>query len=91
MENGGNHERLKVTKDYESWVYDVCPDMIRGHPIFAEEPEEEQLLNEATFRAPRLSGNFHVPEYIEWLMQADPGPMYDYFVPATSVSAMAIS
>ena len=34
--DGGVSERLKETRDYEKWLYTVCPDYIKGHPIFAE-------------------------------------------------------
>jgi hypothetical protein len=50
--DGGAAERLQETKNYEKWLYTVCPDYIKGHPIFAEEPDEEQILNRFTFRAP---------------------------------------
>lgn len=76
--DGGAAERLQETKDYEKWLYCVCPDYIKGHPIFAEVADEEQILNRFTFRAPMLTTMFYAPEATRWVGQSDPTPMYRY-------------
>ena len=78
--DGGAVERLQETKNYEKWLYTVCPDYIKGHPIFAEEPDEEQILNRFTFRAPILTTMFYAPEAARWVGQSDPTPMYRYLL-----------
>ena len=56
------------------------PDYIKGHPIFAEEPDEEQILNRFTFRAPILTTMFYAPEAARWVAQSDLTPMYRYML-----------
>ena len=79
-QNGGAAERLQETRDYEKWLYTVCPDYIKGHPIFAEEPDEEQILNRFTFRAPILTTMFYAPEAARWVGQSDLAPSYRYLL-----------
>lgn len=78
LPDGGRTERLQETRDYERWLYTVCPDYIKGHPIFADEADEEQILNRFTFRAPMLTTMFYAPEATRWVGQSDPTPMYRY-------------
>lgn len=76
--NGGVEERISVTKEFEHWVYKVCPDMVKGHPRYAEEPEEEQILNEFMF-PPVLSVQFSGADYTEEQLAAqDMGAVYNY-------------
>lgn len=78
QENGGIEQRFRVTKDFEEWNYEVCPDMAKGHPRYADAPEEEQILQEFTF-PPVLAVYFSGADYSqERLMQFDPAPMYRY-------------
>ena len=79
FEDGGRAIRIQQTREYEKWLYEVSPETITGHPVFTDEPEEDQLLNEFTFRTTYLAGAFNVPDYTQWLMQADMNPTYDYF------------
>lgn len=76
--NGGVERRIAETRALEKWIYNVSPDMLKGHPMFTDEPEEEQLLNENTFRATRMGFVFNSPDYAQWLAEADVTPMYDY-------------
>jgi hypothetical protein len=76
--DGGNAQRIQTTREYERWAYEVSPTMLTGHPIFTEEPEEDMLLGEFTFRHPFVIGVFNSPSYMQWLMQADMKPAYDY-------------
>jgi len=80
LKNGGAAERLQETKEFEEWLYKVCPDYIKGHPIFAEEPDEEQILNRFSFRTPILTTMFYAPEAGRWLAQADITPTYKYML-----------
>ena len=76
--DGGVAQRLEETKRFEKWCYEVCPDMLKGHPRFAEEPEEEQILNEYMF-PPVMSVQFSGADYSqERLMSLDIKPVYQY-------------
>ena len=79
LEDGGRTTRIQQTREYEKWLYEVSPETITGHPVFTDEPEEDQLLNEFSFRTTYLAGAFNVPAYSQWLTQADMNPTYDYF------------
>lgn len=76
--DGGRAQRIRETRAYEKWIYEVSPQMLTGHPVFTEEPEEDMMLSEHTFRQPFLCGIFDSDHYVQWLMQADMQPMYDY-------------
>jgi len=78
--DGGAAARLRETQDYERWLYAVCPDYIKGHPIFAEQPDEEQILNRFTFRAPILATMLYAPEAARWVAQSDMTPLYRYLL-----------
>jgi LPS sulfotransferase NodH len=78
--NGGADRRIAETRRFEEWIYQVCPDTLKGHPMFTEEPEEEQILKDASFRSPRLAALFSAPQYSQWLSQADISPTYDYLL-----------
>lgn len=80
MEDGGVARRIRETRDYEKWMYEVSPEILTGHPMFTDEPEEDQWLCECEFRQTTFAGMFNVPGYGEWLMQADQQPVHDYFL-----------
>jgi hypothetical protein len=75
----GKERRIQETRDYEKWMYEESPEIVTGHPMFTDEPEEDQLLGEFTFRDSYLFGLFNVPGYTQWLMQADRRPAMEYF------------
>lgn len=78
--DGGKAKRIAQTRAYEQWIYEVSPAMLTGHPVFTLEPEEDMMLSEATFRQPFIGGYLASDSYMQWLMQADMTPMYDYLV-----------
>jgi hypothetical protein len=79
LDDGGKARRVRETRDYEKWMYEVSPESITGHPMFTEEAEEDQLLSEFTFRDFYCSNVFNVPDYAQWLVQADQEPRFSYF------------
>lgn len=80
QEDGGAAERIAETKDYENWIYEVSPESLKGHPMFALETEEDYtLLAEFTFRDLYIPNIFNVPEYAQWVFQADPAPRFSYY------------
>jgi hypothetical protein len=80
LPDAGTARRIKETREYEAWMYEVSPESVRGHAMFAEEVEEDYtLLAEATFRDCYCPGIFNVPEYEKWVARADPGPRNSYY------------
>jgi len=76
----GAEQRIMEAKDYEDWIYAISPESIKGHPMFAEEVEEDYtLLAEFTFRDLYIPNIFNVPEYAAWVAQADPAPRFSYY------------
>ena len=80
LPDGGRTQRIAETKAYEVWLYEQSPAMLTGHPLHAEEPEEECFLMEATYRHPTIFGMYDTPTFAAWMAQADPKPAYDYLV-----------
>ena len=79
-DDDGVAERRRRAKEFEEWVYATVPDMLKGHPMFVDEPEEEQVLHECTFRSARIAAWFNAPIYSEWLSTQDMAPSYDYLL-----------
>ncbi|MET0988759.1 MAG: sulfotransferase [Steroidobacteraceae bacterium] len=78
--NGGVDRRIAETREHERWLYETSPGMRSGHPMYTDEAEEDQWLMETSFRHPLLAGAFESTRYLQWLMQADMGPSFDYFL-----------
>ncbi|MEJ7928069.1 sulfotransferase [Sphingobium sp. AN641] len=78
--DGGVGQRIQDVRDYEAWMYRQSPDMLVGHPLHAQEPEEECYLMEATYRHPAIFGMYDAPSFAAWIAQADLQPAYDYLV-----------
>jgi hypothetical protein len=77
LPNEGVDERIRLTREYEAWMYEVCPDMIKGHPMYAEEPEEEQVFAENIFLSTRMFTSFGAFSFGEWLMKSGPADIYE--------------
>ena len=59
-------------------VIDEMPQglMVR-HPMSATRPEQCNLLNDWSFINQAWTASFHIPSYVEWLLDADFGPAYE--------------
>jgi Sulfotransferase family len=77
LPDGGRELRIAETRQFEKWVYEVSPNMITGHPMFTDEPEEEFHLLNASFRTISMS-IYGSDTHNTWLATADPTPGYDY-------------
>jgi hypothetical protein len=55
----------------------AMPKLLAIHPMDAEEPEEEVMLTEHSFRS-AFNAYAHIPSYVEWLDRCDQTPVYDY-------------
>lgn len=75
--DGGVDERVRVTREYEAWMYEACPDMIKGHPMYAEEPEEEQVFAENIFLSTRMFTSFGAFSFAEWLINSGHDDIYE--------------
>lgn len=76
--DGGRARRIEDVKAYEAWLYEQAPEMLLGHPLHAEEPDEEVYLMEVTFRHPALFGMYDTPSYAQWMAGQSMQPAYDY-------------
>jgi Sulfotransferase family len=77
LPDGGRELRIAETRQYEKWVYEVSPNMITGHPMFTDEPEEEFHLMNFSFRTISMS-IYASDTHNAWLATSDPTPAYDY-------------
>ena len=60
-------------------VVDVIgPPMRTYHIMDAQLPDECDMLLQYAFQTFRLNANFYTPRYMEWLLQADTRPGYDF-------------
>lgn len=79
LADGGEARRIAETRAYERWMYATSPSILTGHPLFTDEPEEDQWLVEGTFRHPLIFGMYDSMTYAQWILQADMGPTFAYF------------
>jgi Sulfotransferase family len=77
--DGGVAERIAITQQYETWMYETSPNILTSHAEFTHEAAEDNVLCEFSFRHTHIFGLFDSPSYCQWIMQADLQPMYDYF------------
>lgn len=78
LADGGRAQRIEATQQFEKWMYQVCPQMQNGHPLFTHEAEEEIFLNECTFKTQMLASRFGCETYQRWLAAQDVSSSYDY-------------
>lgn len=78
LPDGGKAQRIQETLEFEQWMYEVCPQMLNGHPHFTHEAEEEIFLNECTFKTQMLASRFGGDTYQNWLPTTDFSASYDY-------------
>jgi hypothetical protein len=70
--------RMAVAKMYEELMWQTAPDVMAGHPMAADQVDEETLLMETNFELSVLGMRLHVPSYLEWLACRSPGPTYEH-------------
>ncbi|MGE4322780.1 MAG: sulfotransferase [Sphingobium sp.] len=80
LSDGGAAQRRAETKAFDDWALSVVPDLVKGHMLFADEPEEEQMLNEETFWSPKLSMQLSGLGLARWLDGRDDSGVYDRLV-----------
>ena len=76
--DNGLAARKKDAKEYLEWLYEAAPEFQIAHPMYYEEVEEELLLQEYSFLSPQPISLSHVPGYLQWLSQQNPGQMYEF-------------
>lgn len=76
----GVAERIRLTRDYERSLTEKVPNFHQGHPMHAEEVEEEYVLTEHSFRCQMFGVVMNLPRYFEWSSRADMTPTYDYLL-----------
>ena len=80
LSDGGAALRRAETKTFDDWALRIVPDLVKGHMLFADEPEEEQMLNEETFWSPKLSMQLSGLGLARWLDGRDDSSVYDRLV-----------
>ncbi|MCA9649285.1 MAG: SDR family NAD(P)-dependent oxidoreductase [Myxococcales bacterium] len=55
----------------------LAPDFFAVHPVAADEPEEDVLLLDLSFRSQTPEATMHVPRYARWLEAQDDRPPYE--------------
>lgn len=76
---GENHVRMAMAEGMSGQLREHFPDFFAGHPITAEEPEEEAFAIE--FDTQLSVGRAQVPGYLAWWMarpHSERAHMYDY-------------
>ena len=58
LPDGGRTRRIAETREFEHWMYATSPEILQGHPMFTDEPDEDHLLTEYTFRSSYCGGLF---------------------------------
>lgn len=79
LADGGRERRIEQTRAFERWMYETSPAILTGHPMFTDEPEEDQFVIEGTFRHPMFFGLYDSLTYLQWVSQADLAPTFRYF------------
>jgi len=65
--------RARKAAAFVGWL---SPDLFAAHPMEAEAPEEEAMLQSRVFRSGVAETSYHVPSYARWLEAQDAGPSY---------------
>lgn len=78
--DGGVAERIQEARDYEKWASEASPEIQKWHPFYAEEPDESNLVYEASFRDVINYGGTGVQEFADWVSRTDISPNFDYFL-----------
>jgi hypothetical protein len=68
--------RIAITDAQVDALLDAFPDLMAAHPLQTNEPEEEGLLLQLSFRTLGSGWIAHAYPFIEWVTQQDQGPAY---------------
>lgn len=78
-DNTGEDPRIGFARDALTLLASTAPDTLAGHPMAAEEAEEEsQYLMEMTFDGPLVPVRAHLPGYSAWRWRRSMLPCYRY-------------
>lgn len=76
---GGPDPRIAVAKQMDAMVEAMNPEILAGHPIRAEEVDEEtSYLMEMTFEWTLLAMRAQLPSFEAWVATRSPVPTYRY-------------
>lgn len=68
--------RIAITEAQVALMIEQFPEMMAAHPLQTNEPEEEGLLLQLSFRTLGSGWICHAYPFIEWVTQQDQGPAY---------------
>lgn len=69
--------RITTAEQRSALMSTMSPEFMAGHPMTAEEPEEDLLLMQLTFRTPSFGYLHRAPSYVDWVLGVDPAPTYE--------------
>ena len=80
LPDGGREARLEKTEKFVQWQNEVLPELEKIHKFTADQPEEELLMTDETFRSNYLAVVHGSNEYSAWIAQTNLDASYDYLV-----------
>lgn len=74
----GPDPRIAAAERYLAWLRQRAPLYMEGHPMYADETEEEHILLDAGFNSLYQHAAFmNVPSYVKWVMSLDRHAMFE--------------
>jgi hypothetical protein len=71
--------RIAAAERRLEWMNQKSPLAMNGHPVFAEETEEEAVLLDAGFNSVfNHTSHMHLPTFLEWAIKQDPHRIFVY-------------
>lgn len=76
--SSGPDPRIAASEQYLAWLRRRAPRYMEGHPMYADETEEEHILLDAGFNSLYQHAAFmNVPSYVQWVMGLDRHAMFE--------------
>ncbi|WP_281783691.1 sulfotransferase family protein [Sinimarinibacterium flocculans] len=77
VDAGGCDPRIAAARQVDEMLHAMCPDLLAGHPMQAEEVDEESsFLMEMTFDWILTAMRWDTPRYQAWVESRSPLPVY---------------
>lgn len=68
--------RIALVEEQSQLMFEMFPDLMAAHPMRTDEPEEEVLLLQLSFRVPVNGWFYRAPSYVRWIDEQDQAPAY---------------
>jgi hypothetical protein len=73
---GAPDPRIAATAQLSNMMRDHFPDFFAGHPMIAEEPDEESLMSDLAMRGSFTGHACRIPSFDAWMERQDHHPWY---------------